>query len=314
MSNWKRKAFELAINSDLSWREIAKTVGAPKSTVSDYLRAKQNEIDSIHQRQKNGAKVLLYDIETAPACVLTFGRFKQHITEEKVLEEGYMLSWSAQWLDSGTIMSEKISDHKSFKKNPHDDAALVKSLWKLIDEADILVAHNNDFDEKTFNTRAIYHGCQPPHPSKRICTYKLSKGKFNFPSNSLKSLAHYLGLTNKIENEGFRLWRDCWHGDEKALETMQDYNIGDIVTLRELYLKVGAWDDRSPNLALFSDLNEETCGHCGSQNMKETGKYTITGVSKFETVRCKDCGKVSRRRVSVIPKHKRSSILMNISR
>ena len=303
----------MASNSDMSWREIAKTVGKSKSTVSDYLRSMSETINKIQDAHRNGAKILLYDVEMAPASHLTFGRFKQYISEPQVLEEGYMLTWAAQWLDSGTIMEDKITNYDLFDENHHDDEHIVKSLWELIDEADVIVAHNNDFDEKTFNTRAIAHGLVPPHPSKRICTYKLCKGKFRFPSNSLKSLAVFLGLTNKIENDGFSLWRRCWLGDSDAIQTMQDYNVGDITTLRELYLKVGPWDNRSPNLSLFTNIKDENCGHCTSTYLTPTGKYVITGVSKFETVRCDNCGKISRRRTNIVSKYDRKNILMNVA-
>ena len=38
MSDWKKIAITLATNTDLSWREIARVVGTPRTTVSDYLR------------------------------------------------------------------------------------------------------------------------------------------------------------------------------------------------------------------------------------------------------------------------------------
>ena len=37
--NWKVKALEMANKGDMSWREIAKRLDVPRSTVSDYLRS-----------------------------------------------------------------------------------------------------------------------------------------------------------------------------------------------------------------------------------------------------------------------------------
>lgn len=37
-NNWKNNAIQLALNTDLSWREIAQALDVPKSTVSDLLR------------------------------------------------------------------------------------------------------------------------------------------------------------------------------------------------------------------------------------------------------------------------------------
>lgn len=41
--NWKAKALEMANKGDMSWREIAKRLGVPRSTVSDYLRNNINK-------------------------------------------------------------------------------------------------------------------------------------------------------------------------------------------------------------------------------------------------------------------------------
>ena len=43
-NNWKEKAIRMAIDTELSWRKIAKKLGVPKSTVSDLLRKEFNSV------------------------------------------------------------------------------------------------------------------------------------------------------------------------------------------------------------------------------------------------------------------------------
>ena len=68
MSNWKKQA-EVLASTGLSWRKIAKTIGVPKSTVSDHLREyfKQSEIEE--------TKADIFKIETSKSSKT----FKDHV-------------------------------------------------------------------------------------------------------------------------------------------------------------------------------------------------------------------------------------------
>ena len=59
-------------------------------------------------------------------------------------------------------------------------------------------------------------------------------------------------------------------GDVDAFGRMKDYNIGDIPTLRELYLKIRAYIPNHPNVALYFGDSEDVmrCGVCGSKHLE----------------------------------------------
>jgi hypothetical protein len=300
------------MNTDLSWREIARRIGVAKSTVSDYLREIMKR-----GRGDDTPKVLIYDIEFMPANVLTWGRFKQYIADEFVIHDPYMFSWVAKWLGGDEIIQDCISNYPSdYAEDPRNDINITKSLWQMFDMADIIVAHNNDnYDEKQLNTRAVRHGLIPPSPTKRVDTLKIAKAKFKFPRNSLSELARFLDVTRKLDNDGASLWMACYNGDESAICDMMGYNVGDVQTLEEVYLKLRPWDDRHPNMSLYHRNDELVCPRCGAEDsLVLSDKFAHTSVSKFNTFRCEDCSAIVRSRRSVKTKEQKENILTNISK
>lgn len=295
----------------MSGRAISKTLRMPKSTVNDYLaRSKGNEVPV-----PEGAKILVFDIETAPAVGYFWGRWQENLYQSKVIQEGFMLTWSARWLGTDDIICDSIHFHTDEIK-PENDKCIVDSLWRLIDEADVLVAHNGDgFDETTFNARAVYHGKQPPHPAKMVDTLKVAKNRFRFPSNALDSLAEYLGIAERKLPTDFSLWERCMRGEQAAFEEMLEYNIQDVAVLEPVYLKLRPWDRRHPNVALIEgEVDHMRCGVCGSSDLQSTGRHVVTTVSKFPTYRCRGCGAVKRTGQTVLSQDERKQLLRNVAK
>src|SRR5680860_822171 len=89
-------------------------------------------------------RILLFDIETLPMWIRVWGLYKQRPNIKQIVKDWIVLSWSAKWLD-GTEMMSDILTPKEIKDR--DDSRICKSIWKLIDEASIIIAHNcNRFD------------------------------------------------------------------------------------------------------------------------------------------------------------------------
>jgi hypothetical protein len=118
-----------------------------------------------------------------------------------------------------------------------------------------------------------------------------------------------LGIRNKVSNEGFALWAKCSDGDKEALDTMLYYNIGDIYANEELYYRFRPWMDRHPNLSLYNTVNTKQCPNCGCENLTSEGLYPPTAKSRYESVRCDNCGALSRLNVNMISSTKRRTIL-----
>ena len=102
-----------------------------------------------------------------------------------------------------------------------NDKRIVVGLWKMLDEADIIIGHNaKNFDVKKSNTRFIANGLTPPSPYQIIDTLEVSKKHFAFTSNRLDFLGEFLEGKGKIKTD-FKLWRDCDNGHADAIDTMQ---------------------------------------------------------------------------------------------
>ncbi len=255
-------------------------------------------------------KILIFDIETSPSIAYAFGRFKYNIMWDQVEQEPIMLTWSAKWLYSGEVLSDKITPEEVLNV---DDGRIVKSLWDLMNTADIVVAHYGDrFDIPVLNTRAILNGLPPYNTIRSIDTKKVASGTFKFPSNKLDALASYFGLEGKIHTE-FQLWIDCLKGKLEAIQEMETYNIKDVLVLEEVYLKLRPYIKSHPNIAVYMDVNTQVCSSCGSIKLTESGKFQYTNTGKFPLYRCK-CGALSRGRRTDFDKGRKKNLLTSIAR
>jgi uncharacterized Zn-finger protein len=257
-------------------------------------------------------KVLCFDIETSPLKAFIFQKsvWKANVSSDQVISEWFMLSWSAKWLLDTEIMSERLTGKEALAE---DDSRLVKSLWNLLNEADIVIAHNGDsFDIPNMNTRFIVHQLPPTSPYQTIDTMLVAKKQFGFTHNSLNALAKVLGLTPKMDTD-FELWKNCVAGDDKALAYMQEYNKGDVETLEEVYMKLRPWIKAHPNLGLFVESTEPVCPNCGSSHITWTDKFYYTSTGKYQTFQC-ECGAYGRSRTTDLDKEVRKSLATSISR
>ncbi len=233
---------------------------------------------------ENKLNVLLFDIETAPSLGWVWGKYEQDVISFE--QHWYMLSFAAKWLGTNKMISHALPDFKSYGKDKENDKELVAKLWELIDKADIIIAHNGDeFDLKKCNTRFVVHGMNPPSPYKTIDTLKLARRYFAFESNKLNDLGKMLGLGEKAETGGFKLWLQCMEGDKTAWDNMKKYNKQDVVLLEKVYMKIRAWNKSAPRMT----EDKHNCHCCGSFNTQSRG-FNYTKMKKFNRYFCKDCG------------------------
>ena len=171
--------------------------------------------------------------------------------------------------------------------------------------------HNCNFDTPKLNSRFIINGLTPPTPYRQIDTLQVARKEFGFSSNKLDALAGYFGIEHKSDTD-FNLWKRCLAGEQEALDYMEAYNMKDVEILEQVYLKLRPWIKNHPNISLYLENEDETCPHCGSTNLADTGTFSYTNVSKFSNVRCLDCGGMARRRTSDYPKEKRKSLVVSV--
>lgn len=234
-------------------------------------------------------KVLLFDIETMSNLGFIWGKYEQNVIQYK--KEWYMLSFAYKWLGDAKTHVLSLPDFGTYEYDLEDDFELVRALWELFDEADIIIAHNGaSFDIKKSNAKFIEHGLPPPSPYKVIDTKLVAKRYFNFNSNKLDDLGNILGLGRKIDTGGFDLWLGCASGDMKAWKKMCDYNKQDVILLEQVYLKMRGWMVNHPSFH-----ENGTCDHCGKSNLQKRG-YGIRGNgTKVQRYQCQDCAAWSQR-------------------
>lgn len=289
-----------------SQRAISKLTGIPKSTVGDICKR------LLTKKNEPKAKVLVLDIETAPTLAWVWKRFKENIGQNQVMQEGYVLTWAAKWLGEDTVASDSLHYYPE-NLMAEDDQPLIASIYEMLEEADIVIAHNGDrFDLPTLNARMVYHGFTPPKPYKTVDTLKILKNKFRFPSNRLDSVCEYLGIGNKVDTGGFSLWARCMNKEAKAFEEMLDYNVYDVVLLEKLYKKIAPWYSTHVNVANYSASSEKACTVCASTNLEKNGTIS-TNLSVFDAYQCKECGHWNRGRVNLKSKEEMSNTLTNVA-
>jgi len=249
-------------------------------------------------RKRSGPKVLIFDIETAPILGYVWGMYDQNVALNQIHKDWFVLSWAAKWLDSKEVM---YMDSR-LKKNPEKDKHLLKSIWQLLDEADIVVTQNGvQFDTKKLNARFIINGFKKPSSYKHVDTLILARKHFGFTSNKLEYMTDKLCKIKKLVNRkfsGFDLWKECLKGNKKAWREMERYNKRDVLALEELYLKLRSWDN-TVMFRLYDEKLEDKCD-CGGIFWKNGKFYKDTGI--FQRYRCVDCGAESKGRTNLLSK------------
>ena len=235
-------------------------------------------------------KILILDIETAPILAHVWGLFDQNVALNMIERDWHVLSWSAKWLDSKEVM---YKDQRG-KKNVEDDKDLLKGIWKLLDEADVIITQNGKkFDIPKLNARFVINGMKQPSPYQHMDVCRIARSKFGFTSNKLEYLSKKLNVKYKKQDHkkfpGFELWKAVLADNLAAWKEMEKYNKYDVLSLEELYYKLAPW---APTFHFHAEGKPDACS-CGSTRMRLNGHfYNASG--KFQRYTCADCGRSRR--------------------
>jgi predicted RNA-binding Zn-ribbon protein involved in translation (DUF1610 family) len=230
------------------------------------------------------AKIVFIDLENSPSLGWTWGpKWETSIIEFQ--QDWHLLSFAYKWVGEKTVHVKGLCDYPGFEKNKTDDKRLVADLWKIFDEADVVIAHNADrFDIKKANTRFVTHGFPPPSPYRTVDTLKVARKYFRFDSNKLDDLGQYLGVGRKLKHIGFALWLQCMEGDKKSWAVMKKYNQKDISLLESVYYLLRAWATNHPNI----NQGGFACPTCGSVEIQKRG-WTYTPLRQKRRFQCQSC-------------------------
>lgn len=215
-------------------------------------------------------RVLLYDLETAPARGWFWPNrlYEQDIIE--VDQDSFILGFGYVWAHlPNEYHWVGQPDFKAWKKDYRNDNGVVKELYRLVNEADYAVAHNGKgFDFKVANASFFLHGLPPPSQPKFFDTKQIAKKHFKFPSNKLDEIGRITEQNRKLAHTGKKLWFDCMKRVPEAWEMMEDYCIQDVKLLKDIWDKFLPWMDDVPNWNLDGD-RPKCCPACGSGGFRK---------------------------------------------
>lgn len=205
-----------------------------------------------------------------------------------VERDTFILMFSYKWAHEKTVKTCCLPDFRRYSRHKHDDKDLCGVLYHLLDQADIICAHNGDaFDIKKINSRLIVNGFSSPSPFKTIDTLKIARRSFKFDSAKLDNIGRYLREGRKIPNTGAALWRGCVEGDKKSWATMRKYGKQDTALLERVYHRLKSWAPNHPNMNAYS--GGVGCPTCESENVQRRGTQVKLN-SRRQRFHCQDCG------------------------
>lgn len=265
-------------------------------------------------------KTLGIDLEVTGALGWTYDVFKGRMHEIEFDPMIMCFSWG--WYDRtkelkkrrGKIHHDRVDItfndivlHGGLKARNAEEE-LVRKAWKLLDEADEVMAFNGDrFDDKVLIAAFMRYRLGMPSPYVTIDPFKMSKaGKF--VSHSLNNLCRSLGIPGKAEITHSSLWRDFIAGDRKAKKLMKEYNNVDVERMFDVFEIVFTYAKTKLKTNLSAHRNGAfCCPHCGSSRLKINRDRT-TGTGTYKYYLCLGCGKYPRERLAD-PEYERAALV-----
>lgn len=197
----------------------------------EALRQCRQENTCVTNKVKTkNARILIYDLETSPN-IGWFWRagYKQNIQPNQIIKERAIICVSYKWKGEEEVFN------LTWDKN-QNDKFLIEQFIEVLNEADLIVAHNGDnFDLKWLKTRALFYRLPMLPNYKQFDTLKVAKAKLYLNSNRLDYISKFLGFEGKIQTTP-----DLWNkvvilNDRKALEPMLEYCDEDVRQLEKVY-------------------------------------------------------------------------------
>lgn len=314
--DWHGAAVELKERGYKS-RKIAELLGVGKSTINDFF-AKRFEgrgheanrtaiAEAVAKPQRpDGPRILVYDIETAPMLAHVWKMWDNNVGLNQLQDDWYILSFAAKWLGEDEIFYYDQRD----AEDQTDDSYILSKLWKLLNEADIVIGQNvKRFDTKKVNARFILNGFPKPSTYRQIDTMVQAKETFGFTSNKLEYLASRL-CPEFVKNKhakfpGHEMWVECMKGNIEAWKEMEIYNRDDILATEGVYQVLSSWDPKLPNFDVYVD------GLLDMTVWVEDG-YHYNNFGKYKRYRNIETGVQRRSRFNELSKEKRQQLLANI--
>lgn len=232
-----------------------------------------------------GAKVMVYDLETSGVDARIWWPGKQYVGYKQLQgREPKIITVAWKWLGEDKV------HYLTWDKN-NDDRKLVEEFVKEYNKSDTVIGVNNDnFDNRWLNGRAFKYGLAINTHIKSMDIQKQAKRLFRLPSYSMDFLAKFLGVTHKQSHEGIIMWEKIEKGTpeerEEYMAKMVEYNIGDIVTTEEIYVKMRKYTRPVTHLGVLKGEEKYTCPNCGGEDLTLFKTQTTTAGTLQRIMTC----------------------------
>ena len=238
-------------------------------------------------------RILFFDTERAPPLWWAWEQKKeQYLRYSQMVQSGFFTSIQWQWEWEAKPSAYSVTDKpKYFRENPTCDLHVVKKAIELINDCDILVAHNGKrFDWRHVKGRAIFHNLRPPKKPYIVDTLTEARTS-EFPSNALGDLAKYLGIAEKgyNESEAGKMVTGSISQRIKNINLQTEYGIKDIPPLKALYYRLRPFMDNHPNMSTYAQ--RPCCPNCQSDDFLHRGSSPLASGCIRKQYECRSCGK-----------------------
>ena len=238
-----------------------------ETTIKDCKEAlrqcRQENTQIVNKVKTKTAKVLIYDIETSPNIGWFWkSGFKQSIGTNQIIKERAIICVSYKWQGEDEVYN------LTWDKN-QCDKFLIEQFVEVLNEADLIVAHNGDnFDLKWLKTRALFHRIPMLPNYKQFDTLKLAKTKLYLNSNRLDYISKFLGFEGKIHTTP-----DLWNkvvmlNDRNAIKEMLDYCDEDVRQLEKVYNELQYLDNPKLHVGVLNNEVKYSSPISGGYNLK----------------------------------------------
>lgn len=231
-------------------------------------------------------KILIFDIETKPVLAWIWRVGNKIRIDHDQIKRGdrfdiICICW--KWLH------ERETHALDWGIKAQDSTAMIEKFTKVVESADIVVAHNGDqFDIKQLNTQRLLHDQAPISWPTSEDTLKQFRKHFAFPSYKLDYLAKTLvgGGKNPMK---FQDWIDIVENkDPISLAKMVRYCKNDVRQLAMVFEKAEKHMAPRASRTNIIEAPKAACKLCGSMRTKSKGlKYLATGVKQRR--QCMSC-------------------------
>lgn len=241
------------------------TVALCKEAIRDVNKESKLPTDDSNRN----LKVLIYDIETSYNIVKSWRvGYNLNINPSDILAERKIICVSWKWLGEDTVYNLQWDGMQ-------DDYSLLANFIPVLNEADLIVAHNGDrYDLKFIKTRALIHGLPMLIDYPQFDTLKVAKKKFMFNSNKLDYISEYLGFGNKIKTS-MELWDDIiLRSCPEAMTKMVAYCDMDVILLEKVYNKLVSWENPKMHLGVLQGKTKQTSPVSGGDKLERIKTVT----------------------------------------